>query len=293
MPYHSIAQEKAAAAVFKRAGKRSFKGIVFDIDGTLTPLSRWVIPSSLCKMLTGLPSSVHLALCTGRAFDDIQLRLAHICQSAFDSHREQKRWALLAENGGVGYIQDPYHSKYTTFFEVAWPKHLITKDAMQAFIKDKFGWHVQVVIRPHSLVVRFHNWVYFFPKMTRLLSHRMAKKIRHLFSTMGLGKDFLVQDSGIGNLIIPEASGKGKAVKRWAQHIGISLEDVLVIGDQPAPGENDEEFLSGHYGTAFSVGGLTHHTYPLPVLDEQRKKLWGPEGTEYLLKKIFTKIPLA
>ena len=111
--------------------------------------------------------------------------------------------------------------------------------------------------------------------------------MRNLFKKMDLDEHFLIQDSGIGCLIIPAESGKGKAVKRWAKHLKIPLKDILVIGDQPLKGENDEEFLNGHFGTSFTVGHQSHNTYPLPVLDERGRKLRGPEGTEYLLKALF------
>lgn len=283
MNFLSAAQEQA----YHSALKRKYKAVALDVDGTLTPLARWIIPHSLRETLLDLPLKLPLALATGRPFDYIKPKLAHLCESAKDPESEYKRWTILTENGGAGYTYHPHKKDFEAFFEVPWPDSLITKDALEAFIKDKFGWHVQVLIRTYSLVVRYPNWFYLFPRITRLLSRRTAASLRHLFQKMQLDGSFVAQDSGIGNLIIPKESGKGKAVGRWAERLGISLKDVLVIGDQAQAGENDEEFLSGHFGAAFTVGHQTPHTYPLPVLDEKGRKLWGPEGTEALLKKLF------
>ncbi len=283
MEFLSAAQEKAT----RRALQKRYKAVAFDIDGTLTALGRWIIPHSLRQTLLSLPKNIPLAFCTGRSFDHIKGKLAHITEKAKDEEAERKRWSVLAENGGACYEYHPRKKDHELFYEVSWPKHRITPEAMEAFIKDKYGWHCVIVIRDHSVVIRFPDWFYLFPKTTRIVSRHTASSLRNLFKKMDLDEHFLIQDSGIGCLIIPAESGKGKAVKRWAKHLKIPLKDILVIGDQPLKGENDEEFLNGHFGTSFTVGHQSHNTYPLPVLDERGRKLRGPEGTEYLLKALF------
>lgn len=283
MNFLSLAQEKATRAALKRR----YKAVAFDIDGTLTEISRWIIPETLCNTLNNLPQEVPLAFCTGRSIEHIKGKLAHIFKYAKNPALQQKRWYILAENGGAGYSWNPRKKDYEKFLDVAWPNALITQDVLEAFIKDKLGWHVQIVCKEHSMVIRFHDWIYIIARIARKVSSRTAKQLEKLFKQMGIQKELLIQDSGIGNLIIPKASGKGKAVARWAKHLKIPLRDILVIGDQASPGENDEEFLCGRYGTAFTVGRQTTNVYPLPVLDDRGRKLWGPRGTEYLLRELF------
>lgn len=283
MKFLSPAQEEAT----QKALKHRYKAVAFDIDGTLTELSRWIIPESLCKVLNDLPLDVPLAFCTGRAVDHIKGKLAHIVDYAVNPKEQQLRWSILAENGGAGYFWNPKKKNYDRFFEVPWPDSVITQDALEAFIKDKLGWHVQIMIKEHSMVVRFHDWSYIFPRIARMLSSRTSKQLATLFKKMKIEHDIQILDSGVGNLLVPKASGKGKAVAQWAKHLGISLKDVLVIGDKAQPGENDEEFLCGKYGTAFTVGHQTANLFPLPVLDEHGRKLWGPAGTEWLLRNLF------
>lgn len=282
MKFLSAAQEKA----YKAALKHRYKAVAFDIDGTLTELSRWTIPESLCAVLNCLPKSVPLAFCTGRALDHIKGKMEHIFKDAPDAEQQRKRWHVLAENGGAAYSWNARKKTYESFLQVPWPKKIITQDTLEAFIRDKMGWHIQVMKKEHSMVVRFHDWVYIFPRIARLFSHRTSHRLRTLFAHMGIGEDFHILDSGVGNLIIPKDSGKGKAVARWAKHLKIPLKDILVIGDQALPGENDEEFLCGLYGAPFTVGLQTKNLYPLPVLDNRGRKLWGPKGTEWLLNKV-------
>lgn len=278
--------------------KRKYKAVAFDIDGTLTPFGRWMIPGTLRDTLLAIPKNIPLAFCTGRHFDHIRGKLEHICEMAADPETELKRWYILSENGGAAYEYKPgaagrnskpqeSNDDFKMFFEVPWPRQIISQDAMEAFIKDKYGWHVQVLIRDHSVIIRFPEWFYIFPRATRIISRHTAQSVRRFFVKIGLDSKFLVEDSGIGELIIPAESGKGKIIKVWAKHLGIPVQDILVIGDQAKKGENDEEFLSGKYGTAFTVGHQTKNLHPFPVLNEKGRKLWGPAGTEYLLKRLF------
>ena len=117
MKFLSAAQEKA----YHSALKRRYKAVAFDIDGTLTELSRWTIPETLCTMLNALPPDVPLAFCTGRPMDYIRTKLTHICASAADPEAARKRWYVLAENGGVGYAYKPRKKNYDRFLEILWP----------------------------------------------------------------------------------------------------------------------------------------------------------------------------
>lgn len=281
----SSAQTKA----IKAAMKKKYRVAAFDIDGTLTHLAKFSIPGSLVHALANLPGHIPLVICTGRDVEHVQGKLAHICDADPENHDHRSRWYIICENGGATYSFNCKDGEVKKIFEIKWPSKKITKDALEAFIKDKLGWHAHIVIREYSLVVRFPNLAYLFPKMVRKMSKRTAKELNKILTELKLDKDFSVQDSGIGNVIIPSESGKGKAVGRLAKKLKIPLKDVFVVGDQAGKGENDEEFLSGKFGTAFTVGKLTKKTFPLPVLDQWGKKLNGPEGTEFLLREIHFK----
>ncbi len=274
------------SVALKRALHHPFKAVAFDMDGTLTKLSRFLIPSDLAATLITIPPQIPRALCTGRPLEYIHTQLEHICSHAPDPAAELERWWIFAENGGIGYHWNSRKKEYQSFYEIPWPSGKITQDALEAFIKDRLGWMVTVRIRPYSMVVRYPHWIYFFPRLTRTVSRHTYKRLHRLLQDMKLEHDFSVQDSGIGNIILPKESGKGHAMERWAKALSLPLPDLLVVGDQPRPGENDEDFLSGHHGTSFSVGTFTENLYPLPVVDHRGRPLKGPEGTAALLRRV-------
>lgn len=283
MKFLSAAQE----AAYKKALQHSYKAIAFDIDGTLTEFARFTIPDSMMMALNALPPQLPLLLCTGRPFEFIKGKINNIIRHAQDPEAARKQWTIIADNGGSAYTYNEKKDDYEALFHVPWPEERIAQETLRAFIKDRFGWHVVTDTREHTMVVIYHKHLYLFPRLVRQLSGHTAKQLNALFTEMDLHQVLKVQNSGLGSLIIPIESGKGHAIERWAKHAKIDLKDVLCIGDSPQVGGNDEDFLSGNYGVPFSVGKQTPKLYPLPVLDEKGKKLWGPKGTEYLVRHLF------
>jgi HAD superfamily hydrolase (TIGR01484 family) len=273
MQFISKAQEKAYA----QAMKRKYKAVAFDVDGTLTHFGRFLIPPSLGRVLEELP--IPIAICSGRRLDYL------IGELEFIIHKPNR--FAFCENGCIGYKYDYENEKFKKIYEVPWPSKRITPNALEAFMKDKFGWHMHISVRPHSVVAFYPSWFYIFPKLVRKISNSAAKKIRTLLQAMKIDDIIMAKDSGIGNILMPIQGGKGPAMQALAKHLNIPVKSILVIGDQANPGENDEDFLDGKNGTAFTVGKQTKNVYPLPVLDSRQRKLTGPFGTEALLKQLF------
>ncbi len=282
MKFISAAQEKA----YKAAIKHKFKAIAFDIDGTLTPFARFIIPDTLMEELNSISPNIPLILCTGRPFGYIKKKIKNIIRHAKDPEVARKQWLIISDNGGSVHAYDTKKKAYIELYSVNWPEKEIKQEVMEAFIKDKLARNIITESPGKTTVVLFHRYLYLFPKFLRPLSVNLAKKLNKILTEMKLEKTLKILDSGLGSHIMPIESGKGHAIKGWAKHAKISLKDVLCIGDSPGPGENDEDFLSGDFGMAFSVGKQTQNTYPLPVLDEKGRKVWGPEGTEYLLRQL-------
>lgn len=263
--------------------KRTYKAIAFDVDGTLTKFAHFTIPNSMIQTLNKIPTHIPLAICTGRPLNFIQGKLNAIC-STFTEDR--KRWFVISENGSNAFKYNVKTDDYDKLWEIPWPHSKVKIPTLEAFIKDRFGRHVSVVTRPNGMVVRYPDWMYLFPKMVKIESYRTARGLRKLLKEMELDEILVTMDSGLGSIIIPKESGKGQAIEKWARHMKIDLKDILCIGDRADLGGNDEDFLSGDYGTAFTVGALTENVYPLPVLDKKNKKLSGPKGTESLLAQL-------
>lgn len=273
------------SAALARALRHPFKAVAFDVDGTLTHFARFIIPSFVAEALVAIPKNIPRAICTGRDLRFIHTQLDHICGHSENPEEEKKRWWVFAENGSQAYQWNARKKDYERWFEVPWPAEP-SMDTVEAFGKDKLGGSGIFILREHTMVVRHHDWVYLWPRFTRYMSRRSHQKLQSVFEKNQWLKTFMIQDSGIGNVILPRASGKGNSMQRWAEHLKIPLRDILVVGDQARPGENDEDFLSGHAGTAFTVGALTQNLFPLPVLTPSGTQLKGPEGTAALLKQV-------
>lgn len=281
MTFHSHAQEEAC----KKALRHPFQAVAFDVDGTLTHFSRFVIPKALAETLVLIPAHIPRAICTGRDIDFIHTQLEHICSHAKNPLAERTRWTLFVENGAKAYHWNKQKKDYEALFEVPWPK-AYDKEEMEKIIRKHLGRRVVASVRAHTLVMRNPSWTYLFPRLTRLLSRQNHGRLDTVLKREGWDKDFIIQDSGIGNVLLSKKSGKGNAMRKWAKHLDIPLEDILVVGDQPKDGGNDADFLSGKNGTPFTVGELTHETLPFPVHDKTGHRMKGPEGTKNLLERV-------
>lgn len=275
MKFNSTEQEKA----YHKAIKHNFKAAAFDIDGTLTKLAHTNIPKKLLLKLAEVAGKIPFMICSGRDIDHIKLKVTTICSG------HAHNFFIISENGGATYSYDCKKNSYTELFEIAWPEIIKVED-LRLLLDRKLPWKIQVKSRKHSIVLYYPAIFYIFPPLIKSLSRFLAGSARRILKKEGYENYFDVEDSGIGTIIIPKDSGKGKAIKKISEHLKIPLRDFLVVGDMPEPGKNDAEFLSGKYGTAFSVGNQTHNIFPLPVYNNQGKKLKGPDGTLHLLNQI-------
>lgn len=261
----------------------SYRAAVFDFDGTLTELGHVHIPNALKEALKGVPKQVPLGLCSGRHRPFLEKILRDIASSK----EELKRWFFFCENGSAGYQYDSKKDQFVPFFEDHWPESAIPKEELKQKIRGHVDHAIMMPHRDYSIVVRLPWWVYLFQrKKLPIKSAMLAEKLRNLLQKEKIEKKLQILDTGIGVILIPQNNGKDRALKNWISYLQTSSKQVLVIGDQPAPGKNDEAFLSGRYGVPFTVGGWDKTLQALPVLDEQGNILQGPLGTRKLLSLI-------
>lgn len=274
-----------APRLLQKALKRPFKAVAFDVDGTLTHFARFTIPSFMAEALVKIPPHIPRAICTGRDLRFIHTQLLHICSHSTNPEKELERWWIFAENGSVGYRWNKKKKDFEPWFVVPWPK-TPTQDVVEAFGKDALGRLGVFLLRENTMVIRHPDWVYLSPTLTRIQSKRSHAKIDRVLDKNGWNDLLMAQDSGIGNVLLPRASGKGNAMQRWAKRLKLDPENILVVGDKPEKGGNDEDFLCGKNGTSFTVGELTSNPLPHPVFDSKARRLKGPEGTAALLGKV-------
>jgi hydroxymethylpyrimidine pyrophosphatase-like HAD family hydrolase len=265
---------------------KSYLSAAFDVDGTLTEFGKWSIPKELLFALAEIPLHVPLVLCTGRPLKYIHKKIDLIVETSANPEAERKRWSVICENGGAAYSYNPKTKSYEMFFEAPWPDQKIPKETLAAAIQKSLSWYAEVVIRDYTVVLRFPSLFYIFPKLVKMESKRTHRKLEHFLKKEGWDELLQVQDSGIGNIILPKTNGKHLAAKAWMDHLGLPHSGMICIGDRPDPGGNDEDFLSGQFGSGFTVGELNARTNPTPVFDVDGKRLIGPRATMELIRRM-------
>ncbi len=295
--------EEQRQKAYEVALQKSYLGCLFDLDGTLTVRGEHTIPAGLQEIFREKASEIPLAICTGRNFEFASSLILPIFTEAPDSLQCQENCVFICENGSVGYFYDRKSQKYREFYNLSFPYPEATRIALYErllyVLQDKVGTHD---LNNYTLVFRAKSDDGVSKEVIAERSHEMAKIISAELTISDPDQLLTFGDSGIGVIVFRRDGNKDRGVREFAKFLqeqrGIDLSDLkelVVVGDQPGPGGNDEAFLAGVYGTPFTVGE-THpeHLLPLPVyekFDQQMteaaaKILQGPEGTEALLRQL-------
>ncbi len=258
------------------------KAIAFDVDGTLTEFGAWSIPIELRKTLANLPLHIELALCSGRPLARQKERLQEILDASENPEEQRHRWTLITDNGCTANRWNEQAQDWQLLFQIEWPEEKISKSTLAQKIRRHF-FHLMDVQERQFVVVLLFPRIYFFPRITQMLAILAHRRLKKLLARLKVSNDLTTESSGLGSLIFPIEAGKGKAIKRWTQHLQISKEDTVCVGDRPDIDGNDREFLSGQFGHAFTVG----HAGPQaqPVFDAQNRPMKGPTATRHLLSQ--------
>ncbi len=267
---------------------------MFDIDGTITEIGQQEIPDALAQKMADLSLQMPLAFGTGRILDHLQGKLDQVLAKSKDPEKTRKNWYIIAENGGVGYYWDLQASSYKEFYRIAWDDNLINREELKAKIEEAGkGLVHSISLNPTQFLIRpFREGIPIeeVPKNTAKIT-KIAKKIIESYPE---ACKFEVLDSSIAVHISPKNANKDEGIRRYAQLLkdklgldpGELARNILVIGDQAAPGRNDYAFLKGDVGTPFTVEDTNPDAeWPLPVFDGE-KTLKGPSATLQLLRMV-------
>jgi len=276
--------------------QQAYSACAFDIDGTLTVRGEEYIPAFMHDTLAHACMKTPMAVCTARnlglAFD----KLASVFPHAADPSYCQINCVFICENGSIGYFYDATTKNYREFFRVAYPYEAKQRELLFARIKNRlegklgesFMNEVSMAFRPLNFDDANHAAV-------AQRSNELAEMIKLELASSDPKRALKIGDSGIGVNVFPYTGDKVNGLKEFASFLtkfrginfGEKVREIVVIGDQPQPGGNDDTFLGGEYGTPFTVGEVNpSNLYPLPVYDSAGKILTGPEGTAYLLDNL-------
>ncbi len=282
-----------------------FKAVMFDYDGTVTDDGHFAPPQDLVDEIARVAQDFPISFCTGRNVDSFVRRgIKSFVEMVPEELKEglYKNLFLVAENGCVGYTFDPEKMAFDEFYEVEWPEKFVGRERMAAELSEAVRDYGELFENAHKCAVVFRTNLYgseteLIKKVNELSDNIYRVVIEYLSNiSPNYSEYFHVGNSGIGVLIIPADGDKDTGIKKFVQHLSENrnmtfekdYRDVLVIGDRPDKGGNDEHFLNGKYGTPYTVGKIgPGPDFPLTVTDPEGTRLLHTRGTKHLLQKYF------
>ncbi len=276
--------------------ERTYSACAFDIDGTLTVRGEEYIPAFLQDVMARSCMKIPMAVCTARnrslAFEKIAAMFPH----AADPTYCQINFVFICENGSIGFFYDATTKNYKEFYRVPYPyderqRQLLfarLKNRLEGKLGDAFLNEISMGFRPLDFNDADHAAV-------AARSREVAEIIASELASNDPKRTLKIGDSGIGVNVYPADGDKVYGLKQFAAFLtkyrGINfsekIQEIVVVGDQPQSGGNDDVFLNGEAGTPFTVGETNPDSlYPLPVFDKVGKILEGPEGTAFLLDNL-------
>jgi hypothetical protein len=128
------------------------------------------------------------------------------------------------------------------------------------------------------------------------ITARLAAAAKEALNLLKGSGRFHVIDSGVAVHVMAKFPDKDFAIEQYAKYlreerklsIGPEAREILVVGDQPGEGFNDEKFLEGKWGAPFTAGfHSVNSPWPIPIVDEKGDRLNGPSATLHLIHQIF------
>ncbi len=279
----------------------NFKAAVFDFDGTITEKGVYSPSPEMISALVDLSRKMPIAFCTGRQFESFKKRCLDLVLAAIpeSSHEEfLKNLYLMAENGAIGYF---YNGRdFEEFYRVDWPEKFVAKAEMKERLRVAVEGYGDVYDDAHKVVIvmrtRLHDHDNRDINEVYRLSGEIYKIVTGLLSSIDPEYErFLhVGDSGLGVIVGPADGDKDIAIKYLADFLsrqrgisfGSTAREILAVGDSPGFGGNDYYFLSGRYGTPYSVSDVIHEDRLLNYVFDGENRLLHASGTLLLIKTL-------
>lgn len=281
---------------------QKFLAAMFDFDGTVTEKGNYTPPKEIVEALIELAKKMPIAFCTGRQVESFERRglkslLEHLNEEQRVSFLENLY--LIAENGSVGYAYNKGTDDYEEFYRAEWPEHFIKREELSAILSREIAHYGEMLDSGHRvvLVMRTNLYdgdhtnveaVYALADQIYLVCKRVLAEIDPNYE-----KHLHIGNSGIGVIVCPAHSDKDEGVRRFGEYLmekrGMRFDkqftEILVAGDSPQEGGNDRYFLSGRYGTPFTVGEENPELTRLQtVIDASGKPLKHASGTLHLIR---------
>lgn len=282
----------------------NFKAAMFDFDGTLTEKGQNFPPKEIADALVNLSQKMPIGFCTGRQIESFERRaLSKLLEQVNDEERPRfvENLHLFAENGAIGYDFNPAIKDFEEIYRIEWPNEFIEREKLRTILNEEVKEYGEILYNAHKIVVVMGTKFYYEDKPAIDKVYELADKIYDV--VLGVLKkinpDFAkyvhVGNSGIGVIIGPANGDKDEAVEQFGKFLtkkrGMKFDaeysEILTVGDSAQVGGNDFYFLSGRFGTPYSVGETLPDNPKLQsVKDENGKRILHSKGTLKLINTL-------
>ena len=289
--------------LFEKALAGHYVAAMFDIDGTLMETGAYEFSREVVEALAALSMKIPLAICSGRRVEGLIEMMTPIFEAAPDPLLARKNWVLFLENGAMGLRFNASTNEYEKFYQIDWPHNELPMPEVLKKIQTKLPKILpNVIFRTNECNIGIYvpDRKNYPLKELAHITARLATATRQMLKNFKHGDRVRVADSGVAAHILPVDGDKDRGIREFAhmlrteRDLAVSPEarEILIIGDQPCAGCNDEKFLEGKWGTPFTAEHLNpERPYPIPIFSEKGEVLSGPEATLSLLRRVNWLLP--
>jgi len=205
---------------------------------------------------------------------------------------------LFLENGSMGLRFNPATAEYEKFYQINWPHDTLSMEEVYRDLQRKLpAIFDKVMFRMNECNIGMYvpNRDHYTKKELGTITAALAMGACEALAGFEGHEQVKVIDSGVAAHIIPVDGDKDRGIREFAGilrdertiTIGLEAREILIIGDQPCQGCNDEKLLEGKWGTPFTAEHINPgQHYPIPIFNENGEVLTGPEATLSLLRRV-------
>ncbi|MBP9771292.1 HAD-IIB family hydrolase [Candidatus Gracilibacteria bacterium] len=282
----------------------NFKAAMFDFDGTLTEKGHHSPSKEIADALVNLSQKMPIGFCTGRQLESFERRaLSKLLEHVSDEERPRfmENLYLFSENGAIGYDFNPAIKDFEEIYRIEWPSEFIDREKLRTILNEEVKEYGEILYNAHKIVVVMGTKFYYEDKPAIDKVYELADKIYEIVIEVlkkinpDYSKYVHVGNSGIGVIISPANGDKDEAVEQFGKFLsenrGMKFDakysEILTAGDSAQVGGNDFYFLSGRFGTPYSVGEILPDNPKLQsVKDENGKRILHSKGTLKLIQTL-------
>jgi len=267
------------------------KSCMLDFDGTVTEKGSTDMPCELRDKITNYLRENPLAFCTGRSVSFVREKIFNSIMQVLESKERSdvnSNLYFFTENGSIGGKFSDCGENFNKIYEIEWPDE-ISKEMLMNVIENEFKYGLEFPSHKFDVAFVFRAYDesggYVHGKVVRERFLNACESVYpdiHEHLHFGASKRSLT--------IGPIKGDKDYALLTYADilrqerqmQINDTLDDILIVGNNPQKGGNDYKLLNSGLGRSYSVEGYEDGARYDLVVDENGIPLQNADGMMHL-----------